>query len=232
MNVTVCITCHNDFEVAKRAIASVEAQTIQPTQVLVIDDGSAEPCPPYGAGVPDPWIRTVRITNRGLPAARNTGLMLATGEAFLPLDADDWLDERFIEKTLPLLADADVVLTGLQEHGPTRDKRYLPGFDMPWAEVTVADLMTTNRFFYASLFRTQILRECGGYNPMMSGPWNRDGGYEDWDLWIDLKTRGVRFAAVLEYLFNYSTETTSSMLSRAEQNRAALVAEMKRHHRM
>ena len=65
----------------------------------------------------------------------------------------------------------------------------------------------------------------------MAGPWNRGGGYEDWDVWVDLLSRGARFSAVDEPLLNYTTKTTGSMLAAAERNRAALVAEMRRHHR-
>jgi hypothetical protein len=42
--------------------------------------------------------------------------------------------------------------------------------------------------------------------------------------------RGARFAAVNEPLLNYSTANPDSMVHRAERNRAALAAEMRRHH--
>jgi hypothetical protein len=45
-------------------------------------------------------------------------------------------------------------------------------------------------------------------------------------------TRKSRFAAVEEVLFHYSTETTDSMVHRAARNRDALLAEMRRHHRL
>jgi glycosyltransferase involved in cell wall biosynthesis len=235
--VTVCITYHNEEpEILERAFWSAVAQTVKPIEILVIDDGSDTP--PKGwdhllTGPPVP-SRVVSITNRGLPAARNVGLMLAKGGAFLPLDADDWLDPHYIEKTLPLLVDLgnDVVLTGLQEHGPTRNGTYMPGYDRPWHLVSLEQEIDMNRFYYCSLFRTQTLREVGGYNPLMAGPWNQGGGYEDHDLWIDLMARKAKFAAVEEVLFHYSTETTDSMVHRAARNRDALLAEMRRHHRL
>ena len=229
--VTVCITYHDEpAEMISNAINSVFAQTVIPYEILVIDDGSTKPfSAPFGGD----YLRVIRVTNRGLPAARNAGLMLARAAAFLPLDADDWLDPTYIEKTLPLLADADVVLTGLQEHGETRFQSYMPGFDRPYDQVDEAILWQYNRLFYCSLFRTSLLREIGGYNPRMAGwPGVVSGGYEDWDVWLDLKRRGgVRFAAVQEALFNYRTKSEGSMLAAAEQNRDVLVAEMRRHHR-
>jgi len=230
--VTVCITTHKEpYEILSRAVASVHAQTVQPLEILVIDDGG-HMTKEDEQSLDTEGVKVIRITNRGLAAARNTALMLAKGRAFLPLDADDWLDPTYIEKTLPLLTgEVGAVLTGLQEHGPVRNGTYLPGYDMHFNLVTVEHLWTTNRFYYCSLYDTELLREVGGWNPLMAGPWNQGGGYEDWDLWIDFLKRGVKLDAVLEPLLNYSTESTTSMVHRAAQNRDALLSEMKRHHR-
>ena len=232
--VTVCITYHNEEnELLERAWWSAAQQAVKPYEIIVVDDGSDKPLAERWSPATETYpTRIVTITNRGLPAARNTGLMLAKGVGFLPLDADDWLDPTYIEKTLELLFDgADVVLTGLQEHGPTRNGTYFPGYDRPWHLVTLEDMWQMNRFYYCSLFRTETLRNVGGYNALMAGAWNRDGGYEDWDLTLVLMTRGARYAAVDEVLFHYTTKP-DSMLTRAEANRAALVGEMRRHHRL
>jgi glycosyltransferase involved in cell wall biosynthesis len=236
VSATVCITYHQEEpEILERAFWSVQAQSVKPAEIIVVDDGSAPPlAKPWqwdGLSVP---ARVVCITNRGLPAARNTGLMLAKTEAIVFLDADDWLDLTYIEKTLPLVRNgADVVLTGLQEHGPHRNGRYNPGFDRPWREVTVDLLINDyNRFYYAALWRTEALREMGGYHPAMAGWPGVAGGFEDWTTWIDAMRRGLVFDAVDEPLLNYNTATPNSMLQRAERNRDALVAEMRRHHRL
>jgi|SRR6266568_1680793 len=230
MNVTVCIPCYNQAEDLHRAMMSALKQTVSPLEVLIIDDGSdiAIQVLDEPDQYPDVEVRVIRVTNRGLPAARNTGLMNARGDAFLPLDADDWIDECYIEKTLPLLqAGADVVLTGLQEHGPTRNGCYQPGYDRPWQEVT-AELMLSdyNRFFYCSLLRTSLLRTVGGYNARMSE------GLEDFDLSTDLLIRGAKFAAVEEPLFHYTTNP-EGMLMRIHRDggHQRMVEEMRRHHR-
>lgn len=232
MKVTVCITTHNDEHHLPVALLSALTQTVTPYEVIIVDDGSDKEVtvPEWCKDYQLVRVRVVRVTNRGLPAARNTALMLAHGEGFLPLDADDWLGPTYLEKTLPLLKEADVVLTGLQEHGPTRNGAYMPGYDKPWDQVTLDDLWFMNRFFYCSLMKTSLLRQVGGYNPLMAGAWGQDGGFEDHDLWLDLMSRGAKFAAVNEVLFHYNTSTPGSMLSRAERNRVALVQEMRRHH--
>lgn len=231
--VTVVVTYHNEpLETLLRALKSVVDQTLPAYEWIVIDDGSDESLEDLLARSSSRGPSVIHVTNRGLPAARNAGLMLCETEAILFLDADDWLDPTYLEKTYPLLEDADVVLTGLQEHGPVRQGVYMPGYDKPWDQVSLEDQWRMNRFFYCSLFRTQTLREVGGYNPLMAGAWNKNGGLEDWDLTIDLMSRGVRYTAINEVLFHYSTDNPNSMIHRSAQNRDALLAEMRRHHRM
>lgn len=230
--VTVAIPCYQQAEYLPIALESVLAQTVPALEVIVVDDGTP------GDSVHEatalftvdnharrrPMVRYVRVTNRGLPSARNTALMLASGTAFLPLDADDWIEPTYIERTLPLLAaGADVVVPGLQEHGPTRNGTYMPGFDRPLSEVTLDVMWEFNRTFYCSLFRTELLRVVGGYNGRMLK------GFEDYDLAIDLMTRGARYAAVNEVLFHYRTRP-DSMLSEAMKHREEIMAEMRRHH--
>lgn len=229
VGVTVCVPCFNQADTIGETLDSVIAQTVPPLECIIIDDGSTDDVrEPVRSrmGVSSTEFRYVRVTNRGLPNARNVGLMLARGEWFLPLDSDDWLEPSYLEKTLERAAEtgADVVLTGIQEHGEHRNGCYQPGFDRPWSEVTVELLLDDyNRFFYCSLFRTRLLREIGGYNGRMVR------GFEDWDMWIDLMKRDASFCATNDPLFNYRTRA-GSMLSTAMAEREEIIAEMRRHH--
>lgn len=220
--VTVVVPCFEQQEWLEQSLGSVLAQTVAPLEVLVIDDGSRRPIvAPSHPTIP---VRVIRVSNRGLPSARNVGLMNAHGHAFLPLDADDWLEPTFIEKTLPLLdAGADVVFTGLQEHGE-RTGLYMPGCEVGLEKLTVEQERMSNRLFYCSLIRTSLLRDAGGYNGRMVH------GYEDWDLWIDLMQRGAQLASVDELLFNYRTRKDSMLAQTEAQWRDWCLDEMARHH--
>jgi glycosyl transferase family 2 len=219
--VSVVIPCFDQENYLADSLESVLRQTVLPLEVIVVDDGSPRPVSEQKTrSVP---VRVIRVSNRGLPSARNVGLMNARGHAFLPLDADDWLEPTYIEKTLPLLERADVVLTGLQEHGQ-RTGTYKPGCEIGLRNVTVETQRLSNRLFYASLFRTDLLKSCGGYNGRMVH------GYEDWDLWIDLYQRGARIAAVDEPLFNYRTRPDSMLAQTEAEWRDWNFDEMARHH--
>jgi len=216
--VTIVIPCFNLGKFLREAVSSALTQTQPAAEVIVVDDGSTEDISWVAEEFP---VRLIRVANRGLPSARNTGLMNARGRAFLPLDADDWIEPTYIEKTLPLLE--DVVCVGLQEHG-TRNGTYTPGCEIGLENLTVYQERDSNRLFYCSLFRTSLLKEVGGYNGRMVH------GYEDWDLWVDLMQRGAKLASVDEPLFHYRTRK-DSMLADTEANwRDWCLDEMARHH--
>lgn len=85
--VSVVIPYYNRAEWLKLAVDSVLTQTFRDFELIVVDDGSEED--PHLAGVDDPRIRYVRQDHRGVSAARNHGIQLATGKYIAFLDADD-----------------------------------------------------------------------------------------------------------------------------------------------
>lgn len=222
---SIIIPCFNQVRFLPDSLASAVVQTVSPLEVIVVDDGSTEDVAAAVSRIDHQGVdvRYLRVVNRGLPGARNAGLMVARGTGFLPLDADDWIEPTYLEKTLPLLLDHDVVCVGLQEHGE-RNGIYMPGCDLGFNGLTLEAERASNRLFYCALFRTALLREIGGYNGRMIH------GYEDWDVWVDLMQREARMAVVEEILFHYRTRK-DSMLADTEANwRDWNLDEMARHH--
>lgn len=89
---TLILPVHERQAVLDRALASIAGQTVPPQEVIVVDDGSrAEPLisSTIRARVN---VRLVRhAANKGVAAARNTGLRLAQTAWVTFLDSDDWL---------------------------------------------------------------------------------------------------------------------------------------------
>ena len=89
--VSVIIPVYNVAGYVRAAIESVLRQTYSRLELLIVDDGSddgsGEICDEYGRR--DPRVRVFRQENRGIGAARNTGLDRMTGELVAFLDADD-----------------------------------------------------------------------------------------------------------------------------------------------
>jgi glycosyltransferase involved in cell wall biosynthesis len=91
-SVSVVIAVFDGERFLAEAIASAQAQTYPPLEVIVVDDGSSD----GGAELAAPLgTRVLRRPHRGVSAARNTGIAAARGDLIAFLDADDrWPVER------------------------------------------------------------------------------------------------------------------------------------------
>lgn len=86
--ITVIIPVYNGAKYLAAAMYSVLAQTVQPLEILIIDDGSTDATASVAQGFAPP-VRYAHQPNGGAAAARNRGLALAEGALIAFLDADD-----------------------------------------------------------------------------------------------------------------------------------------------
>ena len=193
MSITISISSYNQQEWLPEAIDSALNQTI-PCEVLVIDDGSTDNSLAIARSY-EPKVKVISQVNKGLSSARNTGLMNATGDYFLPLDADDILLPNCVEKILK--HNADIISPSFKCFGRAEDIIIL----MP--KPTIEDFKTGNRVGYCSAIKTKFLKEVGGYSPRMTI------GYEDLHLWFDLLSRGATIETIPEVLWLYRTKEKS-----------------------
>ena len=87
--ISIIITTYNHCQFIAEAIESALGQTYQNIEIIVIDDGSTDNTSEIVKQYPS--VVYFYQTNKGLSAARNTGIEKATGEFILFLDADDIL---------------------------------------------------------------------------------------------------------------------------------------------
>lgn len=102
----------------KEAIESVLAQTVPHWELIIINDGSSDDtasfCAPY---LQDPRIRLISQTNKGLAAARNSGIQASRHPIIAFLDDDDLFTPTKLEKQQQFLEknNADMVYTAIQQ---------------------------------------------------------------------------------------------------------------------
>ena len=93
MKISVVIPTYNRYEVLKRALSSVFAQTYLPSEVIVIDDGSTDNTANIQNDFPSIIYRYQE--NGGVSSARNLGIKLCSHDWIAFLDSDDaWYEEK------------------------------------------------------------------------------------------------------------------------------------------
>ncbi len=86
---SVVIPVYNRAEALRAAILSVQAQSCQDFEIVVVDDGSRDDPGAVVESFQDPRLRFIRQDNAGGGAARNTGIEAARGRFVAFLDSDD-----------------------------------------------------------------------------------------------------------------------------------------------
>ncbi len=99
------------------AIESAMNQTRPADEIIVVDDGSAEPVAGHLAEFYGDAVMTFRQDNAGIGPARNLGLDHATGDLVAFLDSDDvWLPDKTQVQLTALAADPELeAVYGLAE---------------------------------------------------------------------------------------------------------------------
>ncbi len=100
--ISVIIPLYNKEKHIKRALQSILDQTVQASEIIVVNDGSTDKSVDAVMEIKDPRIRLVSQPNRGVSAARNNGVRQAANGLIAFLDADDAWKPGFLETILRL----------------------------------------------------------------------------------------------------------------------------------
>lgn len=96
---SVIVPVFNAEPYLSRCLESLHQQKYNNLQILLVDDGSVDAslklCRQHA--VDDTRMLVFHQENKGVSAARNYGLALATGEYVTFVDADDWIDPLHIQ---------------------------------------------------------------------------------------------------------------------------------------
>lgn len=114
--VSVIVPCYRCAATIGDAIASIDEQTMRPTEVLLVEDCSGddtlETLHRIAAAHEPGWIKVIEMRENGGPSrARNTGWQQAEQPYIAFLDADDTWAPRKLELQMAVLeADPDIAL--------------------------------------------------------------------------------------------------------------------------
>jgi hypothetical protein len=220
--VTVVIPCYRQARFLPDAVASVCAQIFAPIEIVIVDDGSpddtAEVAGRLIAAHPDRCISLVRQHNRGLAAARNTGIAAGAGEYVLVLDADDLISPDFVEACVAELdghPEVSIAYGSLRYFGEVNEFHGQDEYDF-------VALTARNRFACTAMFRRRAWDQVGGYDERMPA-------YEDWDFWLGCGELGHLARYVPRPVFYYR-KRADTMLADAHRRDQQLKAHIILNH--
>lgn len=187
--VSVIVPAYKSAATIGRTLASIGGQTVQPREVIVVDDGSgddtaraAERARGRLGGVE---LVLLCQDNKGPGAARNLALSKARGSLVAFLDADDeWFPEK-LEHSLRAMADPDTILVAhdivVEKDGvETRldCARHLGEGADPFVALFKRGFISTSTV----LARRDIVLQAGGFDEsLLSG--------QDFELWLSIARR-------------------------------------------
>src|SRR6202020_1247775 len=127
----VAIPAYNAELFLRAALDSVLAQTVQPYEIIVVNDGSTdrteEIALSYGS-----HIRYIKQENQGLSGARNTAIHAASGDWIALFDSDDLMaPQKLAKQTAAIEANPNLILvysafTYLNPDGSTYETPVFP----------------------------------------------------------------------------------------------------------
>jgi len=180
--VSVIVPTYNRRELLSETMASVEAQTYRPVELLVVDDGSTddtELAVRERARRADALltVRFLRQAHAGMSAARNLGLIESHGEYVQYLDSDDLLHPEKIARQLTVLRrrrDLDFVWSDSAKFRGAPSFHARPFTGRPGGDLLIRYV---RRIVWHSMSGIYRRSAC-----VQVGPWNEDfRRYEDWD---------------------------------------------------
>jgi len=110
--ISVIVPVYKVEEYLKKCVESIQKQTYENLEILLIDDGSPDNsgkiCDEYAKK--DKRIKVIHKENGGLSDARNAGIDVATGEYITFVDSDDFISDDYIEYMYKMIIEAKVKL--------------------------------------------------------------------------------------------------------------------------
>jgi len=182
---SVYIPCYNVERYIERCLEGLMNQTLKPDEILIVDDGSRDRTLEIASRFPVTIVR--HETNKGLSAARNTGLRAARNEFVACIDADCVADPGWLEALVRRLeSEPDVAGVGgklLEKGAKTLPDRWR-AFHIPQ---NYGDSMIVNPeaiFGHNNIVKRSVIEEIGWFNEIL-----RTNG-EDGDISRRIKKKG------------------------------------------
>jgi glycosyltransferase involved in cell wall biosynthesis len=217
--VSVVIPLFNQGSFVREAVASVRASAGVDPEIVVVDDGSTDDATRRVFDALSGVVK-VRQPNRGLSAARNSGIARSSGAYVMPLDADDIIHPDYLRTALAALhrnPELGYVNSYVRNFGL---------FDSPRA--TIGNVPEVMLFVHTDgqpcgVYQRSALDAVGGFDEDLPG-------FEDWDMQIRLAKAGFAGDVLPRELVRYRRHADSLVFRSSNRLRVGQLQYLLRKH--
>ena len=208
--VSVIIPTYNRADILPRAINSILSQTYDDLEIIIIDDGSSEDIQSVLESIKSGKLKLIKHTeNRGIAAARNTGIRASDSKYIALLDNDDeWLPEK-LEMQIKLM-ETEPAETAISDTGfiniIKNKSYYIPGFEQRNKNSNIYRSIISKHFILPStiLLRRECFLSTGIFDENIPV-------FDDWDYFFRILNK-YRIKSINEPLIRryHHTDNVSS----------------------
>ena len=217
--ISVIIPCFNSGATIKKTIDSVQTQTWENKEIIIINDGSNDK-ETTNILKEIENVKVINQENKGLPSARNKGVENSLGSFLLFLDADDWLEHNALELMyFELISNRDknFVFADIKLEGES-NQIISKGYNF-------FEQLFLNQIPYSIFIKKKDWQSVGGYDEKMQL------GYEDWEFNIRLGKKGFNGLRVKIPLFHYTVNKSGMLLSKSSKYHAKIWRYIREKHK-
>jgi glycosyltransferase involved in cell wall biosynthesis len=216
-SISAVLPLKNGERYVAECLRSIDAQTLGVTEIIVVDDGcddeSLAVVKSVAATMTTPLIVVVG-EGIGQSAARNRGVLAATGDLIALIDQDDIWMPRHVERLareLEIHSGSQLTysdFTIIDEHGSLVSTHYNVRLGNSHPKESVLEIIREDVFALPScmMFRRQAFLDLGGFNPELQG-------FEDDEFYLRAFQSAWAPVYVAESLTHYRTHREANSRS-------------------
>jgi glycosyltransferase involved in cell wall biosynthesis len=231
---SVLVPCYNYGRYLRQCLASVQMQSIDSFEVIIIDDASTDNTPELAhelAAADQRITVSMHLNNRGHIMTYNEGIEWASGRYFLLLSADDMIAPGAFSRAAALFDEHPDVVMSYGDCVEITDDGYVVDTaaeqpQSPWTIMTGRDfvLFSGGRNIVptpTAIVRTEVQKRIGGYRRELPHA-------GDMELWLRFASEGsvgrIKEVQAIRrlHLNNMSNAYAMSIILDLEQRKAAL----------
>jgi glycosyltransferase involved in cell wall biosynthesis len=197
---SVVVPCYNVGESVIPTLECLKNQSFTDFEVILVNDGSSDNTFKIITDFKMSQVMNIiSQPNKGLGAARNTGIKKSKGEYIALFDADDIWDVSKLEKVYDFITANNVDVICHNEYVKNQDNEIIT-INSYGPYTTYQDLLFKNNCLSPSAvtFRREVIKKVGYFTEDLNLH-----GVEDYDMWLRMAKYGIKLNYMPDILGSY-----------------------------